>query len=434
MKTATLGFLASTLVLFLTGCGGGGKGGPTPPSPPPSNNGQVSATLTASPSRVRSGEATILSVTVTGPGPISISWRQEPTSPSGRFIQVDDSHTRWEAPAVSNITEFKLIAVITFPLGFSISVSTTVTVDPGAGGGNGGNPPPSVTPPSVSLSYPPQDGKVNVVGEGVKLTLIGSVQAGSYPVSRLQVLDSDGSLLQEWVVNEGVFRVDLERFGLIGQKTVKVRVVDTAGNYGETQLQLINDPALLENLAREFLRRYCAAGDGKLVRFGDLNDGPLANPVRVYLWPEVQPYASLVQQACSFWESYTRIRFELIQRAPTESDPAPRIAIDAKFNSDAGYAAVTSRGTTSSTYKIDFGSITLYRGWYTTDETDKWQTLAHEIGHVILMTTGRGVDGQGHTDDGSIMDYRPGPIRLFLHPYQQRAIQILYSSNPGNPL
>jgi hypothetical protein len=315
---------------------------------------------------------------------------------------------------------------VTFGSG-TLTVSATVTVEPSGAGGGG---PPPATPPSISLSYPTEDNKSNVVSEGTKLTLIGNIRSGSLPVTKLQVLDYDGSLLQEWTVVEGGFRVDLERFGSPGSKQVKIRVLDTNGNFSETSLQLINDPSLLEQLARDFLRRYCSTpGDGKIVRYGDLQDGPFAQPVLVYLWDSVKPYRHLVEEAFRFWESYTGIRFQFLETLPGPEDPRPRCAITADFNADPGYAATTIRGYINS-YKVIGGSITLYRGWWSASEGHKVKVLAHELGHILLIQHDSPPDW--HTNDGSLMD--ADAPQMVLHCYQQLAVRLLYSRNPGDPL
>jgi len=407
------------------GCGGGGKS-PIPPTPSNDGSGQPSATLTANPTRVRGGDVVTLSLSA-NPTPISVSWEQVPPQPRGTFTG-DRLQAIWTAPSVSSTTEFSLIANIVFPA-TTLSRSVTVTVEP-PGNGGGGNPPPS--PPAVSISYPTPDGRTNVVAEGVKLTLLGNVRAGSYPVSKLQVLDADGFLVQEWTVSDGGFRVDLERFGTLGAKAIRIRVLDSQGNYGEIPLEVINNPGLLDQLAKDFLRRYCAAGEPpRLVRFGDLSDGPYARPVQVWLHRGVEPYISLVQEACTFWTRYSGIEFRIL-RADERPTGDVYIVIEDKFDVDATYAAETIRGSSSSPFKIDFGSITLYRGWWSaSDDERKILILAHELGHIVMTRDDNNI-GSGHTDDGSVMDgISP---RLVLHPYHQTAMRILYSHQPGDSL
>ncbi|MFA0749685.1 MAG: hypothetical protein SLRJCFUN_000088 [Candidatus Fervidibacter sp.] len=422
MLARRISLLVVTIVtVFSIGCGGGGKS----PIPPPSGAGQPSATLTANPNRVRGGESVSLTISANQPI-VSVQWDQNPPTPRGEF-QGDRMQAIWTAPVVTATTSFTLIARVGFSSGDIVTASAQVTVEPQGDSGGGSSPPP--VPPTISLSYPPQDGRINVVADGVKLTLIGNTTSGSYSVSRIQVIDSDGSVLQEWPIGPGLFRVDLERFGSLGQKIVKLRVVDTNGNFSETSLQLINDPSLLDQLAREFLRRYCVLADGGLARFGNLTTGPFSKAVGVYLADAVKPYSNLCEQAFQFWESYTGIRFQFIDSYPQRPDDSstPAVIIGAAFEKDPGYAAVTSRGYQRDSHEITDGSITLYRGWWQKPDSERIRTIAHELGHVLVT--------MAHPNDGGVFDEWGKPIEMeVMHPYHQFALRILYTKNPGEPL
>jgi hypothetical protein len=87
----------------------------------------------------------------------------------------------------------------------------------------------------------------------------------------------------------------------------------------------------------------------------------------------------------------------------------------------------------SSSFKIIDGTIRLYKGWVTASETHKIYVLAHELGHALMTgyPTSAGIN-LGHTDDGSLMDANGGS--RMIHAYQQLAMKILYSKNPGDSL
>jgi hypothetical protein len=156
--------------------------------------------------------------------------------------------------------------------------------------------------------------------------------------------------------------------------------------------------------------------------------------VYVDITSDILPYEKYVIKACEFWTKYTGIQFVILR--PGDPDPpiSPRagIYINAKFDQDPGYGAETRRDTLNDIHEISSGGIVLYAEWLTYNNTTKWIAIAHEIGHVIF-TVGRGIDGQGHTNEGDIMDYR-GPTKSLIHTYQQLAIKIQYSKNPGDSI
>jgi len=407
--------LTSLVLVNTTGCGGGGKDNPVnPPINPPPNNGsnnQVKGNITANPNRLYSEEETILSITVEGPGPVNIDFRQEPQTPQGRFTKIDNNTAKWKAPIVDKETNFKVIASITFPIGITIDVYTQVTVLPKS--------PPPVNPPKINIYYPWEDGKVNVVGEGVILTVKGNVSSESGFVSVVECV-VDGEVVSRTTPSpDGYFELDVTRFGNIkGNKQLEIRATTTDNITGTYKINIIYDDNLLYNLAIEFLRKYSSI-NGRLVRYGDLNDGPYNKPVRVWI-NEVQEYKPLIEQACNFWTKYTGIQFQLLT---TDSANTPYIIISKEFDKDPGYAADTL--ITGQTFKVN-GIIRLYKGWEVYDP-DKALTIAHEIGHVLMT-----IPGKGHTDEGDIMDGR-SPTWL-LHTYQQLAMKIKYNKNPGDNL
>jgi hypothetical protein len=79
-------------------------------------------------------------------------------------------------------------------------------------------------------------------------------------------------------------------------------------------------------------------------------------------------------------------------------------------------------------YEITSGSIVLYAGWLRGSERYKVIAIAHEIGHVLLIT----ISGNVHTQDNSLMDLKGEDNSGMLHTYQQLACKIMYSKNPGD--
>ena len=434
MKKFALMFLP---ILILAGCGGGGKGPispPTPPPPSPPPGSQPSVNLSANPTHVKSSDVVNLTLTAQ-PTPTHVDWRQSPSNPTGNFRVVSTYRAQWIAPAVTSETQFTLTALVYFANHNPVEASVSVTVLPGGspGNGSGGN----VVTPKVYISYPNGNFNDNVVADGIKLQVFGRCEAGSYPVSRLDVI-IDGRVVAQLYNPASTFQLDVEEFGTPGAKQLVVRAVDSQGNTGEATVQIEHDPAKLEQLAREFLKRYCSFYDDnnrvyRLYRYGDLQDGPYAKPVRIYIWPEVQPYRRLVEEACRFWTRYTGIEFEVIDwkdemygkvplphcilRGKFDEDPYPIIAEAKRWYDPQGKPG-----------KIAGGSITLYKGWLRLSDELKSLAIAHEFAHILVIPD----SDQGHTDNNSFMDWNLG--KRYFHPYMQRAVRILYSKNPGDQI
>jgi hypothetical protein len=341
-----------------------------------------------------------------------ITWSQEPASPAGSFNPPSGFQTTWTAPKVSSSTTFTLKASLSVGGAIYFGVAS-ITVQPQQA-------PPQNTP-TISLDYPTSE---QVVGSGTLLTILGSISQGSNPLKELQVLDSDNSLLQKWTITQpGDFRIDLSNFGSRGEKTLKIRIVDSINLYSETQIQVINDDNLLEEKAREFLRKYNVLGDGGTARLGNLQTGPYARPVRVYI-NTVQQWKDLIQKACSFWTQYTGIQFELTTF--TGSAESPCIVIADYTNEDKYCVADTYRGYIQDPHDYD-GVIRLYKGWLDEGELDKIRTLTHELGHCLVTEL--------HTDPDMYDIMSNIPWEPFLWwPYEQKAVKILYSLPPGTQL
>jgi hypothetical protein len=280
---------------------------------------------------------------------------------------------------------------------------------------------PPQEPPWISISYPTDDGKQNLVGEGTLLTIIGNVQAGSNPIQKIQILEGS-NVLQEWPAQPGSFRVDLSSFGQLGRKVIRVRVTDTAGLYNEQQITIINDDQALDSAAREFLRKYSCAGDGGTVRMGNLSNGPYSKPIKVYI-NTVQQWKSLVQQACDFWTKYTAIQFEITTF--TDSAESPGVVIADYTNENKSVIAETFRGYITDPHEID-ATVRLYKGWLSYNDDGRVIVIEHELGHAVLTAA-------EVTELGSYFIMNPvmtsgGKV---IPPSVQRAIQLLYSNPPG---
>jgi hypothetical protein len=252
---------------------------------------------------------------------------------------------------------------------------------------------------------------------------MGNVQAGSNPIQKIQVLEGS-NVLQEWPISSsGDFRVDLERFGVPGRKSLKVRVIDSAGLYSETSIPVVNDDAQLEAQAIQFLRKYNVASDGGTVRLGNLLSGPYARKVTVYI-NTVTQWRDLIEEACSFWTRYTNIQFELAVAPEAES---PCIIIADHTNENKSIIAETFRGYVSDPHEID-ATIRLYKGWLDESNDQRVNTLAHELGHGLYTE-------KEITEFGPYFVQWPyGPLeiqKVIIPPIVQRGIKMLYSHSPG---
>jgi hypothetical protein len=419
----------------MVGCGGGGKNNnPIPPSPPNNggggNNNQENpiVSINASPREANSGDNVTLEVIVQNGNPINIEWRQSPNQPDGRFQKVDNTKWLWKAPNVSNTTTFTLTATVTFTT-TTKQASTTITVFPSS-------QPPQPNPPSIQVIYPWEDNRVNVVGDNIILTVKGYVYSRSNGYVNKVEAYIDNEKVAETIPNYDYFELDITRFGnRQGNKQLIIKATTTDNAIGEYKLNIIYDNNLLYSLAVEFIRKYSCIyheneGKYRIVRFGNLNNGPYNKPVRVYVWQGLWPYKNYIEKACEFWTKYTGIQFQIILQNPTGEEPLPLIGIGDEFDKDPGAGAKTWAGTQNDPHEITSGGIALYAGWLRGSERYKVIAIAHEIGHVLLIT----VSGNVHTQDNSLMDLKGEDNSGMLHTYQQLACKIMYSKNPGDSM
>jgi hypothetical protein len=394
-------FLVITIMVFLllSGCGGG-VGGINPP------NENYIITVRITPSQVIEGEEVFCSAEISPapPSGVEIVWEQDPSSPPGSFSPPKGSTTHWISPQVEKSQSFSLIASFSL-MGKIYSGSGVVLVL------EKGSPPQS--PPSLTISYPTSE---QIVGSGTLLTILGSVSQGSNPLSKLVVLDSDGSVLQEWPIAQGAFRVDLERFGVTGRKTLKIRIVDSAGLYSEQQIVVNNDDALLDSSAKDFLRKYNVASDGGTVPFATM-DIPVIVP------DSLKQYWQTFQSACDFWNKYAPL-LHLYPVSSTSSEYFIKIIDDTSQTSN--YVAETFR--TYGVHEVVKAYIHLYKGWLDEPDEMKKTIVAHEIGHGVLTMSH--VDEFGPLFIMSSAGDAGGSERV-IPPIIQRAITLLYSHPAG---
>jgi hypothetical protein len=355
-----LTFFIATIV----GCSGGGKNNPIPPSPPssPSNGSQENPTVSinASPKEVNSGNDVSLEIVIQNGVPINIEWAQSPSQPAGQFQKADSRRWTWKAPSVSARTTFTLTATVTF-LTTTRQASITITVLPSP-------QPPQPNPPSIQVIYPWEDNKVNVVGDNIILTVKGYVYSRSNGYVNKVEAYIDNEKVAETIPNYDYFELDITKFGnRQGNKELIIKATTTDNAIGEYKLNIIYDNNLLYSLAVEFLRKYSCIyheneGKYRIVRFGNLNNGPYNKPVRIYVWQGLWPYKNYIEKACEFWTKYTGIQFQIILQNPTGEEPLPVIGIRDRFDQDPGGAA-TWPGTQNDPHEIIGGGIALYAGW-----------------------------------------------------------------------
>ncbi len=426
-------FLILGIIVFVVGCSGGNNKPSLPPNLPPTSqppgNGVENPTVSinASAKEVRSEETVYITLLIHGGVPTDVRWTQSPNSPLGQFQRVTSNMWTWKAPKVYDRTNFTLTVTVTFPT-TSREASTTVIVYPPQSNPN--------NPPVIQIIYPWEDNRVNVVGDNVILTIKGYVYSRSNGyVNKIEAI-IDNEKVAETTPNYDYFELDITKFGnRQGNKQVIIRATTTDNNIGEYTLNIIYDNNLLYSLAVEFIRRYSTIyheneGKYRIVRFGNLNNGPYSKPVRVYVWQGLWQYKHYIEKACDFWTKYTGIQFQIILQNPTGEEPIPVIGIRDWFDQDPPYAAAgTVVGTLNDIHEITSGGIALYAGWLRANERYKFRIMAHEIGHVLLATA----PGYPHPNDKSLMDITMDSSDM-LHTYQQLAIKIMYSKNPGDSI
>ncbi len=363
---------------------------------------------------VPSGEKVMLIVEPFGGHPVTAIWRQEPADPSGVW-DGEGLYQSWTAPSVDRPGLFRLHVQVQFP-SHPLEASASVFAVPKGGAD------PSLLP-ELHLTYPWENGIVNVVGEGCVLPLRGFVSDGDYPVRSIEVRDSNGDCLYSSPQEEGIFEIPLTKFGIPGPKTLTVRVQDRTGREVAVPLTVINDDRLLLSHASWYLSQYASFGHPpQLERFGEPTDGTDSRPIGIWTFQEVEDFSDLILEACDFWKRLTGLRFTLVR--PDEKPPTDTyIVIQNCFKERKGNATANARREPALLRPVGTlhqGTIRLLARWLEVDRQEKIATLVHEIGHILFLP-------QGHTQCGSLMDSSASE-NFYFHPFMQVAVRLLYGT------
>ena len=439
MLKFSLRFLLLLLfTLTIVGCGGGGKN--SNPITPPINGGdntEKQERLTVNyPPEVKSNEEITIELTTNSETKNRILEQAdkanigyEPYNPPLEIKKLQNNrYWKVKFPQVNQDTIYTLYFLFVNTkelMRFEAQIKILVRK---AENNNNPQPPqpnPPSNPPSIQVIYPWEDNRVNVVGDNVILTVKGYVYSRSNGYVNKVEAYIDNEKVAETIPNYDYFELDITKFGnRQGNKELILKATTTDNAIGEYKLNIIYDNNLLYSLAVEFIRKYSCIyhedeGKYRIVRFSNPIDGPYGKPVLVKVGLLPPEYHIYVQKACEFWTKYTGMQFDI----RNETGPAPyMIGIAAKFDQDGG--AGTRVGTQNDPHEIIGGSIALYAGWLRGDDYYKITALAHELGHVLLITI------DIHTQDNSLMDLYRGSGML--HTYQQLACKIMYSKNPGD--
>ncbi len=202
---------------------------------------------------------------------------------------------------------------------------------------------------------------------------------------------------------------------------------------------------------RDFIRNMSSA-NGRQIRFGDLTDGPYAQPVRVFyearirqqrvnLLPNLRTqgtisnFESLLTQACSLVsdglaKDGQRITFAapVSYTSVSELPPVVAIRIVANFGDNPGPSAGTGHGTLLDPFKVVGATTTLYGSFLGGSSDFQITILAHELCHALLTPLDLGAPNGAHTSDNLILD-ASAPNRTF--GYLADVAKQLYSNPPG---
>jgi hypothetical protein len=277
---------------------------------------------------------------------------------------------------------------------------------------------PPQEPPRISIDWPDNE---QIVGRGVLLTILGSVTQGSNPLRELQVIDSNGNLLQEWPAQPGAFRVDLQQFGSFGRKVLRLRAVDSIGLFAEASISILNDDALLDSAARELIRRYNVINGGT-TRIGNTQNGPPNRPIKVYINSTLR-WRDLIQTSCDFWTRYTQVKFEVTTFVNEAESPC--IVVADCTDEDGSVAADTYYAYPTGDLHERDAVIRLFKGWLSYNEEMKLAILEHEFGHALITL-------QHIDEDGALGVLSSSPTgNKIISPRMQRAVELIYQNSPG---
>ncbi|GBC85727.1 hypothetical protein HRbin11_02177 [bacterium HR11] len=214
------------------------------------------------------------------------------------------------------------------------------------------------------------------------------------------------------------FRVLVTDFGAIGVQDLVVQVCGEA--CGEVHIPIRNDPALLEQKARAYARRYWSiVADGR--DYGTIRlVGNVISVVNTYPDPRID---EVLPEVLRWWELWCggSLRF-----VPGGMD-VPRIDI------------VPGRSTGALPMPPWPGAVTanIFMGHNENKDTDLFHVLLHEMGHALGIIGPGGCNPYTEEDCthpygyGSIMSSGPIEVGLQFNPLEQRACRLVYSHPPG---
>ena len=350
VKLITVVFI-SLILVNTTGCGGGKKS-PSSISPPIGNIEKQERLTVNYPPEVNSNEEIIIELTTNNETKNRILEQAdkanigyEPYNPPLEIKKLQNNRF-WKVkfPKVNQDTIYTLYFLfvntkeyIRFEAQIQILVRKIENIQP-----------PQPNPPVIQITYPWEDGKVNVVGDNIILTVKGYVYSRSNGYVNKVEAFIDNEKVAETTPNYDYFELDITRFGnRQGNKELIIKATTTDNAIGEYSLNIIYDNNLLYSLAIEFIRRYSCIyheneGKYRIIRFSNPIDGPYGRPVRIELEKLPSQYWDYVRKACEFWTKYTGIQFDIV---PEINPQLPGIAIVAKFDQDPGIGGDAIRGT-----------------------------------------------------------------------------------------
>ncbi|OGF68119.1 MAG: hypothetical protein A2Y62_07025 [Candidatus Fischerbacteria bacterium RBG_13_37_8] len=259
-------------------------------------------------------------------------------------------------------------------------------------------PPLDLAPPAIKIQFP-NEYPDNLVGRNVVL----SVEAGIIRANWVQAIIDDRVVAVGERVQFG-YLIDVSDFGTQGQKALTIRAGNEVGT-AEESLTIKNNDSILTSEAMQFIQDYWSKTyDGILIRF---------NKTTIFVknknFPEIQ---NDFNKALEYWEKWSGLQFIITEK----DDVRPIIFIEKSPKGPAG-------GGGFETALILLNDFVL-----SLNETRRLRVICHEIGHAIGI--------MGHPIDGSIMDGTvPGNLeKVRFHPYQQKAVKIVYSKPPGSTL
>jgi len=266
---------------------------------------------------------------------------------------------------------------------------------------------PWVLAPVIKIQNP-SGYPYNIVGQGTILTVTGqawSIETISAIVDGRTVASAVNSAkIWKWD-----FHLDINNdFSTPGRKNIIIRGLNQ-GESTDVTLEIINDENELRNQAIQFIHSdWIKAPDGGLARLIKTN---------VYVinenFPEIQ---NIIIAALGYMEEWTRLHFIFVHH----ENVTPIIIMRKVPEAVLGTSPTPIPAITQVLIRI--GDRFIIFGY-----AYNVKSLCHEMGHAIGIA--------GHPHDGSIMETStPNIDPPIFHPYQQKAVTIVYSMPPGSKI